>query len=252
MKRFTLTLTILCAFFALAYAGTERYSGREKEVLQPAPPACEWYRAHEWDLNIWGTYVFSANTGNYDTLDTDIFDSANTGRPDIFGETETINTGHTSRDRLTGKDNTWGGGADVKFFFNKYFGLGAEGFVLAARNAVGAGLGTATFRFPIGCSRFAPYVWGGFGALGGGGGYDHFFNEHPRRQQSGDAATEKFYDRFVPDNHTRVDGQIGAGIEIRITRHIGVMGDFAWNFIGGQDSDNQDFGMVRSGITLSY
>src|SRR3981081_4614009 len=67
MKRFTLTFTILCAVFTLAHAGT--YAGKEKEVLQPAPPPCEWYRAHEWNLDIWGGYAFSANSGSLSASD---------------------------------------------------------------------------------------------------------------------------------------------------------------------------------------
>ena len=51
MKKLTLTF---CALFALVvvapalYAdGPEKYSGKEKEVMQPAPPVCDFYRAHE-------------------------------------------------------------------------------------------------------------------------------------------------------------------------------------------------------------
>src|SRR2546429_9727454 len=118
MKRFTLTFAILCAFFTLAYAGTESYSGKEKEVLQPAPPVCEWYRAHEWDLNIWGTYAFPANTGRLD-LPFKEFDNG----PDRF-DNEEIDAGRVSADTFINRDNAWGGGADIKFFFSKYWALG--------------------------------------------------------------------------------------------------------------------------------
>ena len=64
MKKLTLTF---CAFIALLvvapaiYAdGPEKYSGKEKEVMQPAPPVCDFYRAHEWDLSIWGAWAFGA------------------------------------------------------------------------------------------------------------------------------------------------------------------------------------------------
>src|SRR5260370_40112312 len=73
MKKLTLTF---CALFALVlvagalYAdGREKLSGKEKEVMQPAPPVCDFYRAHEWDLDIWGAYAFAADTGqnHFDT-----------------------------------------------------------------------------------------------------------------------------------------------------------------------------------------
>jgi outer membrane immunogenic protein len=42
MKKLTLTLTILTAFCALAYAGPEQYSGKDKDMKQvaPMPPPC--------------------------------------------------------------------------------------------------------------------------------------------------------------------------------------------------------------------
>jgi hypothetical protein len=51
-------------------------------------------------------------------------------------------------------------------------------------------------------------------------------------------------------------GQFGGGMEIRITRPsdaskiaVGVMADFTWNVI---QEGNNDFGMGRVGVTLSY
>ena len=43
MKRFTLTFTLLCAAGALSYAGTEKYSGKDKEVIQQAPAPCDFF-----------------------------------------------------------------------------------------------------------------------------------------------------------------------------------------------------------------
>src|SRR5437879_11357611 len=67
MKKLTLTFCALFALFVVAAAlyadGPEKYSGKEKEVMQPAPPVCDFYRAHEWDLDIWGAYAFAADTG---------------------------------------------------------------------------------------------------------------------------------------------------------------------------------------------
>ena len=68
MKKLTLTFCALIALVAVTPAlyaddGPEKYSGKEKEVMQPAPPVCDFYRAHEWDLSIWGAYAFASDTG---------------------------------------------------------------------------------------------------------------------------------------------------------------------------------------------
>src|SRR5215470_15902231 len=161
MKR-ALLLGIL--FFAtiasVAFAGSE-YSG--KEMKQVVPPAChEWYADNEWNVSLWGTYVFTGNEWR--------------------------------DDRYIESDHAWGGGADAKYFFHRYFGVGIEGWVVDATRkfedvtgvevfrlssgresrAVGSVLGTLTLRYPIHCSRFAPYLWAGGGAIFGGGQREQF------------------------------------------------------------------------------
>jgi hypothetical protein len=243
MKRFTLTLLILCAAGTLAYAGTEKYSSKDKEVMQQAPPPCDWYRAHEWDFSFWGTFAFSGNPGLINDFRTGDFDGSGI---DGLG-TEHIDIGAARHDRFLNKDNALGGGLDVKYFFNKWMAIGAEGFIVDADfNSAGAGLGTFTFRYPIGCSRFAPYVWGGFGAAGGGSHTVRFFNELNR---ANGREPEFRADQRIGNKHAEATGQVGAGFEIRITHHIGVMTDFAWNVLSGPQND---FGMARAGVTLSY
>src|SRR3982074_1168899 len=77
MKKLTLTFSALFALLvgtpAIFPGGPEKYSGKEKEVMQPAPPVCDFYRAHEWDLSIWGAYAFAADTGRFDVANTDPF-----------------------------------------------------------------------------------------------------------------------------------------------------------------------------------
>src|SRR5215831_2850645 len=68
MKKLTLTFCALSAVLIVAsaiYADGPEYSGKEKQVMQPAPPVCDLYRAHEWDLDIWGAYAFAADTGQF-------------------------------------------------------------------------------------------------------------------------------------------------------------------------------------------
>src|SRR4029077_2730913 len=100
----------------------------------------------------------------------------------FFGEqksenpNERVNIGQVSKNELFARDNTWGGGVDVKYFFSKYIGVGLEGVGLAAKtNFAGGGLGTLTVRYPFG--RFAPYAFGGVGFIDGGATLYQFYNE---------------------------------------------------------------------------
>src|SRR5262249_30448312 len=205
MKKLTLTCCALFALFAVTAAlyadGPEKYSGKEKEVMQPAPPVCDFYRAHEWDLDIWGAYALAADTRQFPVdrsrdengdLNADPFffvtkdihgntvflhpdrdptthdtGTGFTGEPRLFNPEERVNIGQVSKNELFGRDDTWGGGFDVKYFWSKYFGAGIEGIGLAAKtNFAGGGLVTLTGRYPFG--RFAPYVTGGIGFIDGG------------------------------------------------------------------------------------
>ena len=266
MKKLTLTFSALFALLVVTPAifadGPEKYSGKEKEVMQPAPPVCDFYRAHEWDLSIWAAYAFSSDTGSRDVVDEDPFSpdsdpftfDVNTGffgEPATWNPNERVNIGRVSKNQLFARDDTFGGGTDVKYFWSKYFGAGIEGLGLAAKtNFAGGGLVTLTGRFPFG--RFAPYVTGGMGFIDGGASLYRFYNEkHTYTAQSSgppnnfDAGSYVFreHEFFTTDpvynHHVRALGQIGAGLEFRMTCHIGLMADFTWNFVFGE-SDHQD------------
>src|SRR6266581_1809715 len=198
MKKLTLTI---CALFSLVVAAPALYadgpepSSKEKEVMQPAPPVCDFYRAHEWDLSIWGAYAFAADTGQFDIdksrtegelnadpfspdFDPFTFDTGNyfIGEPQLFNPNERVNIGQVSKNQLFARDDTWGGGVDVKYFWSRYLGVGIEGVGLAAKtNFAGGGLLTLTGRFPFG--RFAPYITGGMGFIDGGATLYEFFHE---------------------------------------------------------------------------
>lgn len=223
MKKLIFCLCALVALGSAAFAGTaETYSKESKNVVPPCP---EWYGDSEWNLNLWETYVFADDNDLY-----------------------------------LGDNHAFGGGADLKYFFHRYFGIGIQGWVVNAERqtfdlnlnpppvvvtgedsrAIGAFLGTFTLRFPGRCSRFAPYIWGGGGVIFGGGDRDEVIlgavGAQPTQIVRHDSSTEGI-------------GQIGAGFEIRFTRHIGWTNDFSWNFI---TRDNSDFGMARSGINFAF
>jgi len=223
MKRLVLGLFGIAAIASVAFAGTETYSG--KEIKQVAPPPCpEWYADQEFNVGLWGTYVFTANDW--------------------------------PQDRYLDADHAWGGGIDLKYFFHRYFGVGIEGWAVDARRAfvrdndgdpitfpnighnsraVGAVLGTLTLRYPIPCTRFAPYVFGGGGGIFGGGERTSF------DESNGDFPNDS--------SETRAIGQFGGGIEVRFTPHIGWISDFSWNVVDGPENN---FGMVRTGINFAF
>jgi hypothetical protein len=207
--------------------------------MATAPPACpEWYADNEWDISLWGTYAFTGTENDKNSL---------------FG---TFTTGDEGRfDRFLGDDHAWGGGIDAKYFWHRYFGFGLQGFGLDARDpryviedfgathfkdrddhAVGAVLGTLTLRFPIPCTRFAPYAWAGGGGIFGG------HNEHV-------VFSGGTVERIDHETESRGMGQFGGGLEVRITRHIGWIADFSWNVVDGRDNN---FGMARTGINFAF
>jgi hypothetical protein len=237
MKKFLLGFLVVLSLGFVVQGGTEIYSGKDKEMKQVVPPPCpEWYRDTEWNVSIWGTYLFTGN--DWDD------------------------------DEYIQSDHGWGGGIDAKYFFHRYFGIGLEGWAVNAQRQrflgvefvpipgdgtafvdvfdhedrfIGAVKGTFTVRYPIHCSRFAPYIWGGAGVIFGGGETDVLVvvpngqvADIPAEHRDGDA-------EFL--------GQVGAGFEIRLTPHIGLINDFSWNFTS---HDNSDFGMIRSGVNFAF
>src|SRR2546427_13121175 len=101
MKRLVLCLLGFGVIASVAFAG-ETYSG--KEMKQVAPPPCpEWYADKEFNIWLWGTYVFRG--------------------------TNWID------DRYIEADQAWGGGIDLKYFFMRYVGEGIEGRAVDARQA---------------------------------------------------------------------------------------------------------------------
>src|SRR5262249_15929163 len=158
MKKLLLCLLGPVLLASAGFAGTE-YSG--KEMKQVAPPPCpEWYADREINISLWGTYIFTG--------------------------TEWAN------DRYIEADHAWGGGGDIKYFFMRYFGVGIEGWTASDRqagqgsfidfsdgifesrtgratNTIGGVLGMLTLRYPIPCTRFSPYIFGGGGGIFGGG-----------------------------------------------------------------------------------
>jgi hypothetical protein len=236
MKKLLLSASVIIALASVTFAGPESYSGKEMRSMAAPPPCPQWYADYEWNVDLWGTYVFTSE--------------------------EWI------QDRYLETDHAWGGGIDFKYFFMRYFGIGFEGWVVGAnqarktgfadlsegifqrslereRNAVGSVLGTLTLRYPIPCTRFAPYVFAGGGGIFGGG-------QRTELVRQTDVEEGEVDDQIVTrhtDSEAELIGQFGGGLEFRFTPHIGWMADFSWNVVDGRENN---FGMVRSGINFAF
>jgi hypothetical protein len=235
MKRLVLCLLGCGVIASAAFAGVG-YSGKEIKQVAAPPPCPQWYADNEFNVGLWGTYVFTGN--------------------------------EWANDRYIEADHAWGGGGDLKYFFHRYFGVGIEGWAVSARqalgldvteflpfgperisvihenNVIGAILGTFTFRYPIPCSRWSPYAFAGGGGIFGGG--KRQFRLTFVDSSNGEVlATET----VTKDSESRAIGQFGGGIEFRFTPHIGWVNDFSWNVI---DGPHNNFGMVRSGLNFAF
>jgi hypothetical protein len=237
-----------------AYARSGKDSG--KEMKQGAPPPCpDWYGDREWNVNLWGTYLWTNTEFAPNPSLVDIVQSTSEGNP-VLG----------TYDRYIGDDHGWGGGGDIKYFFCRYAGVGVEGFALDAHKSgfnifedqsvpvfvhqrinhdhtIGSVLGTLTLRYPIPCTRVAPYAWAGVGAIFGGGERDQLHVQGPPDAFAVNAQTQHF------GAETKAVGQFGGGMEFRFARHIGWTNDLSWGVIGGP---RNNFGMVRSGLNFAF
>ena len=257
MKRLTFVLIIVCVANHIVRAGTE-YSTKDMKQAQPAP-CPEWYGDNELVVNLWGTYAWTNTDYNRNLWLVDVVQSTVEGGP-VLG----------TYDRYIGGDHAWGGGGDIKYFFHRYFGIGVEGFVLDANKggfdiaevpdqfflrertnhsrAVGSVLGTFTLRYPVACTRFAPYAWAGLGAIFGGGERDQLI-AHALPGEGGPSAFNANAITVHSDSESKLMGQFGFGLEVRIMRHVGWTNDISWGVI---DGPRNNFGMVRSGLTFAF
>lgn len=206
MKKLISVAVAVIALASAAFAGGENYSSKDVKQTAAPQPFCDWYANQEWNASLWGSYAFTGADW-----------------PD---------------DRYLTVDHAWGGGADFKFFFARYFGIGVEGYGLGARDTVGAAVGTLTLRYPIPCSRFAPYFYAGGGVIFNGS----------EIEAHGEEDDPDFF-RTVHSADAKGTAQIGGGLEFRLTPHIGIIHDFNWNIVDGHDNN---FGMVRTGISFAF
>ena len=227
MKKLTLTLCVMSALVSAAFAGTASYSGKEMKQAVEQAPCPEWYADNEWNVGISGIYAPTANEWRDDTY--------------------------------LGVDHAWGGAIDAKYFFRRYFGIGIQGFGLSINSDrdfggfdfdddndndwAGGLLGTFTFRYPIPCTRFAPYAWVGGGAIFGGADNTFDFDDF-----DDDDDIDDFFDDG-DDDDARLMAQYGVGFEVRFTPRIGMTNDVSFNHLEG---GHNDFWQFRTGLNFAF
>lgn len=114
-------------------------------------------------------------------------------------------------------DRSWrrgdfGGGVGLNYFFSRYFGVGADTDFFDGGSFFKNVSGSGIFRFPVGNSGFAPYIFGGVGG------------------------------RFVPKDEWTFHG--GVGFEVRISRQFGIFSDIRY-IVADKTTDGM---MVRAGL----
>jgi hypothetical protein len=111
----------------------------------------------------------------------------------------------------------FGGGGGANFFFTRWLGVGGD-YDAQWRGSrfVDTSSGNLIARLPIGATGLAPYIFGG-------GGYQ--FND----------VKQSF-------------GQAGAGLEFRLTRHVGLFADGRYVIA----ERTQNYGMGRAGLRISF
>lgn len=155
---------------------------------------------------------------------------------DLFGlRADTYN--EYRQDRYLGTDHGYGGGFDVNYMFTRYLGVGLEGYAIDANDVIGQASVNMIFRYPIPGTRFAPYGYAGGGVIFNGSRVEDLVDR----------------DRSIGSIRRNSDvegvGQFGAGFEVRITPHIGLIHDYSYNLVNGPKNN---FGMFRSGVRFAF
>ncbi len=217
---------------ASAFAGSTMVAASKNPVQQETMMSL--YADREWNVDIFGTYAFTESTN----------------------------------ERILG-DHAFGGGVAVNYFFTRNWGIGLEGQALKTQrdrngdneDVVASGALNVIYRYPIGTSGWAPYVYVGGGAV---------FNAHSGSNSSSSSFTSvdslEGVDGIqnIPtdatdssssshnrndENDTLFEGHAGAGVEYRITRNFGIFTDGRWTVVDGAKNN---FPSVRTGVRFAF
>jgi len=151
----------------------------------------------------------------------EVFYSANefnVGLAALLGVRTGSNYGHRTWDNSTRP----GVDLEAKYFITRNFGLGLEEEYLDINRPLWGTALNLYLRVPLGeSSRWAPYAFGGVGGLYGYG-------------------------------QGRFEGHLGAGIEFRCTKHIGIFADGRYVFVDGNHDNIPQFALFRLGVDYAF
>jgi hypothetical protein len=193
---------IALAIVTLASPAWSSFAGEpvasSKNVIVPPAPVEDLYRAHEFQVDLFGAYAPS---------------------------------GHDAGKYLG--DHAWGGGAALNYFVTRNFGLGIEGTALRAsggnnNDVSGIFALDVLGRLPIGNTGWAPYILGGIGGFVPGSENNLFettFNAVGRTVRNHN------------NDDLLFEGHAGLGIEYRFNRHIGLFTDGRYTWVDKSHND---------------
>lgn len=139
------------------------------------------FNEKEWSLDLFGLYAFEASNGAYD---------------DGFGP-----------------------GIGLNYFFNRYIGVGLEGYTWNGDGYIGSASGNLILRYPIEDWHLAPYLIAGVGGNFG-----------------------------AEDGEDQINGSGGIGVEYRFNQNWSVFTDA--RYVG--TAKTNDYGIARTGIRFSF
>ncbi|HEV2046311.1 MAG TPA: outer membrane beta-barrel protein [Chthoniobacterales bacterium] len=242
MKKFALLLTVVCAFYALAYAGPEPlpYYGKEMKEVAPAPaPTC---------FNWSGFYVGGFGGYKFAAVNTTLELNGAWENPILAGDVNKME-GHAP-DNLDTSGAEAGGLLGYNYQWNCWvFGIEADGGYLWLRNSEDSGtfdnfvhlgepksiqtafrthyLFTVAPRFGYALGRWLPYVTGGLAV--GDLDFEQRLHSTVRDPQGLPYRTAG----EVTD--TRVGWMVGGGLQYAITDHWSVRAQYQYTDLGDVD-----------------
>jgi hypothetical protein len=254
MRKVALAVAVIASQAVVSFAGPPP----PKEVVpMPPPPPQSYFRPNEFDIGVFGTYF--TGTSNNPTGTRNRF-------VDVPGfPTQTLTTTLSGEATVTG----WGGGMDFSYYFPwKYLGVRFQGAGLslstgnftvtenlngvreASRTgslSTSAGIITTDLilRLPLDdfwpSVHLAPYGFGGFGAIFGGGGGSTINTRFPELNARFNSQSSSVKGRPI--------GNIGGGLEYRFTPHIGIFAEAGYNIV---DGPNNNFVQTNFGLRFAF
>jgi len=186
------SLLVIIAGLGLAASAAKAESWYESRLRYEAE-AVDKFPPHEFSLDLFGTYAGKDRWGGHNFLDS-------SGNP--------------------GKDDQWGGGLGMNFFFTRFVGIGADTYLEEWKWPYRVN-GSLILRYPLQGAAgggLAPYVFGG-----GGREFKYL---------------------------TQWTFHGGGGLEFRWNRYTGVFSDARRVF--SDRSSDFDYTLVRFGMRLSF